>query len=872
MKKTRVLSILFAIGFIGSLFTGCANGSSSDDKKDDKKKDTTETTEESNTPAAESRQGQLDAASAGATVTLDSSFADTELTVAKALTVDGNSISGLTVTVSSDVSSSVTLKNFKNAKIRVASLNNGGNSNVNKINYSASRIGYFNEGGNPAPAPEGEELDHFRKFGDDAVPLHLEGCTIDEFEAEADVTLYLEGDTKKTEIEDLYLRKGVEDFTFIEDDKNVSHSSEVGKLYIEDGLEEINLIGGSFDAVDFADDITNEIKFKYDEEFGQFDDALIAEIKARNDVEARDIALADNIPTEQNSGVYEFEMSRTEFEALNGHIDILFLTSEQRTGIQNRDPFQPETYLAYMTYDTPAYDMSIMGPFAVEKNSQGSFETGLNAVYGASRTFLDYAFTAHSFKITTLEKYLSYSKEAVVINIGSDKVTVLVNKNAIKKSDLLMCTGYPNLDEDGEPINGKAEGGTKLTDIDLQNYEPYLGINFEGEMHSISGPFGQLQYDPSQPKTKALTALDPSTSNFTTAIAEDITAPTGWSKQAIPRVYTLFPMEKSRTAYPDVSNVTYPDITISSNKVTVNYCNAAGTTTSTEQVLRENISPYDDDFEYYLDNQFKKIIYGSTTPEWEEIYEQYNIAEDAALTLYARPKRNITISNPEMDPYMGDEFCYLNFASNGVFIGGMPALVYGSYNASTKEYSDPITDPSTIEDNSTIYIKSPVVKFNASDGTNSEYLGTVKLVKILEVVIDILENPNSLMNDVEKSYYSKFYTTSALTTAYTSATLKLLSDGADVYSDGPKFMLQENKSNPETGESWSEITEVKTYAQFKDWLNEGNSFSYFYMDSEMQDHTVTITKDNFGDYKQRFCSELQGITVPPAENNPGNGD
>ena len=835
-------------------------------------------------------QTSITNAANGGSVTLSPSGvvpAGSTITINKPLTVNGNNIDGLTVKVASNITSNVTLKNFTKAKIQIVAPATPATPAITS-NY------YFARGADDeTPEPpanttqndDSEELDHFKKFGDEGLPLFLEGCTIERFDADKDVTLHLETGDKKSEIKDLYLNNGTDGFTFIEDDKEISadNKSSVGTLYVEHGLEEINLIGGSFDDVNFADSIPDdaEIKFKYDEEFGQFDDAKLAEIKEREFIDAKDIALADNIPDAQNTGVYTFEMSPTEFAALNGHIGILFLTGEQYSAITSATPGQPDSYLASMTYDTPAYDMSIMGPFAVEKNAQGSFATGLNAVFGASRTFLDYAFTARSFKITTLEKHLSYSKEAVIIDIASDKVTVIVNKNAIKKSDILMCTGYPNVDENGQEINGKAEGGTKLTEIDLQNYVPYLGINFNGEMHYTGSGFGPIQLDPLvyPTKTPYLAQLDTNNSHFSSSnvIAEEVVAPTGMSKQSIPRVYTLFPMSKSRDAdaYPDVSDVTYPDITITSDKVTVKYCNAEGTITSTELALRENISPEDDAYEYYLDNQFKKIVYvsGGATPDWDKIYEQYNIDEDANVILYALPKRTITISNPENEPYMAPELCYLNFTSNGVFNGlsEYPVLVYGSYNTSTKEYSNPITDPSTIANNSTIYIKSPVVKFNTSNGTTAEYLGTIKLVKVLEVICDMLENPNSTMSETEKSYYSKFYTTAALSTAYTSATLKFLADGADVYSDGPKFLFQENVSTG-NGESSSQVTQVKTYAQFKAWLaeeeNANFSFNFYYMNPETQNgSTIPITKINFGDYKQIFCSQLNGITIPPATNN-----
>ncbi len=511
MKKTRVLSILFSIVFIGSLFTGCANGSSSDDKKDDKKKDTTETTEESNTPAAESRQGQLDAASAGATVTLDSSFADTELTVAKALTVDGNSISGLTVTVSSDVSSSVTLKNFKNAKIRVASVN-GSNNNVNRINYSAGRIGYFNEGGerdpgktDPArpdpiiPDPQ-DPADHdaeLKNLGFDSVPLRLEGCTVDVIEAEAKLALYLENGEDRTTIDEIKLKEGSEEFTFIEldnKDTQLDDKSKVAKLSIEyegdaDERAKINLIGGTFDAVDLTDDYAGKgLDFKYDEEFAEhqlaFDETAFF---ANTKVEEKDVLIADN-NEETLSGVWKIELDKSDIDKyFNGCVSIVFLNEKQMKILKGEEPYNELPIEAY-TYElfnanNPIYCLTSMGDFQYDKVNTNELKT-LSASESAIWTVGGYdEYGQPQFEQKTFQQYPNYPKESVIVKEGTrteeneagetetiKTITYYVNLDNIKKSDLLI-----GAEGDSAAIGGP---GSKASYVELAGYKPYFAVDF----------------------------------------------------------------------------------------------------------------------------------------------------------------------------------------------------------------------------------------------------------------------------------------------------------------------------------------------------------------------------------------------------------
>ena len=163
------------------------------------------------------------------------------------------------------------------------------------------------------------------------------------------------------------LREGAEKFTFIENDDGiaVADRSSIGTLFIDDGLKEINLIGGSFDNVDFADDFADKkLDFNYDAEFDQFKDDSFME---KAFVEERDIAIAEYEAT-NGKGVYKFEMTTADFNKLNGYMGIIFLNDEQaKTATGNYDL---EAFQRKATYDTPMYNMSIMGAFRVKERKE----------------------------------------------------------------------------------------------------------------------------------------------------------------------------------------------------------------------------------------------------------------------------------------------------------------------------------------------------------------------------------------------------------------------------------------------------------------------------------------------------------------------
>ena len=457
--KLAILSmVLFA-----TIFAGCSNSSEP----------------EPATPTGTTFQSQIDAAAAGTTVTLNANYSGSSIVINKALTVDGNNVANLSIIVSPSVSSNVTLRNFRNASITI------GTSARRAIARERSENG------------SGDD-EKFDKLGDDALPLFLEGCTIDKIEAEDDVTLYLENGEKKSEIGELKLKEGVEEFTFVEFDDNgkevadkpatpTAQKSKVGKLIIEDDeVDEINLIGGVFDDVDFANGVTaSDIdSLKYDKEFAdQFGaDAKTTLLDAVPEAKKEDIGVAEN--SGATSGVWSFSMRQDVFDSLNGYLNIVFMKDSQKTaltdsGVSSSYCGVPLSAMEYgqlqnvATMSEPIYTMQPAGNFTIDQSLQG-----IKTVYGSEYCYLDYSKSQkrggevdYSTDVVLLTKYRNYNKEAVLVDYQNSTVTIYVDTSKIRKNDVLSCAIQPEGSEE-------QEAGTKLSDFDLTGYKPYLAIDW----------------------------------------------------------------------------------------------------------------------------------------------------------------------------------------------------------------------------------------------------------------------------------------------------------------------------------------------------------------------------------------------------------
>ncbi len=493
-------------------------------------------------------QSQIDNATAGSSVTLNRNYSGNSITINKALTVDGNGIENLTITIASNVSNNVTLRNFRNANVTVA---------------SSSRMALDNR--MARTANDTEEADKFAKIGDGDLPLHIEGCTIEKLDLGKDVALYLENGDEKSIIEELSLKEGVVDFSFIEFDENgkevadktataTAEKSKIEKLSIEDdGIAKINLIGGVISDVDFADGVTaSDIgSLKYDKEFAdQFGNeaktALLDAVPATN---KEDVGVAKHASA---SGVYKFTMTRDEFNTYNGNITIVFMTGSQKDTITSHQgnftywtgTEGSSTLETVATYATPVYAAIPAGHFKVNETTTN----GLKSVQGSEFAYGDYAHAAanghpHWLEredIVVLSHYRNYNKEAFIVDLGSSTVDIYVNTAAIKKSDLVVCVGSIG-DEDP-----KAEYGSKISEMDLSNYTPYLAVN--------RNTSGEISFSPD----------DTVTLNGNTAFvscSNDLPYFQSLKMSNNDLFYAIFAM--SSGSYPaGTSNVAYPNIAV----------------------------------------------------------------------------------------------------------------------------------------------------------------------------------------------------------------------------------------------------------------------------------------------------------------------
>ena len=658
MKKNKVLALgLCSILLLSAAFTGCSNDSSNDSTSSSSSTSQPGTgnnnggannggagTETVNTGL----QAVITAAKAGSSVSLSAGTvaAGSSITIDKALTVDGNGIEGLTVKVSSDVSSNVVLKNFKKATIKV----------YTPAAVSSSVRSARAADGEPGNAEAGKE--ELKKLGNDVMPLYLEGCTIEKLEAEEDFTLYLGSGEEKTVIDELYLKEGVEDFTFVEFDEKdtaTAEKSKVEKFNIEDdGIKEINLIGGTFGDVIFADDFASEIDFKYDKEFE--DQFVKDDFMNENFIKESDIAIADNVTSAGKSGVYKLEINKEDFDYLNGNVSIVFLKDEQIEMLNPKDHTPAATNkFKLFTPEMPIYCMSFAGDFGIEVD-----KSGLNTVYGSESYIFKPVWKNGicNFKTVVFDTYPVYSKEAVIADVGDKTVTYYVDMNAVKKSDLIV--GANTIDSN--PIGGPGE---KLSDIDLTGYKAYFAID-------VRKMFVEFNRDPVNIANQKSFAVE--NRDDYRRFADGLTAPDNPEEVIEPAYITTEALKSSQAISMDGDSIeipVYDSVQFSTgmpyllffamNETDAYPAGAASTTDAAVEVkdaeyatvyyfdkdgkkgegtkvnklsLRSQNLKYDD-FEYYTDEALKNYAFAPSADS--------NAVFEIPDTLYARPYREINV-------------------------------------------------------------------------------------------------------------------------------------------------------------------------------------------------------------------------------------
>ena len=541
MKKIRTFTaILFSLLLIGGGLAGCNNDP------------------EPETVTNPVQQSSIDNAIAGSIVNLSGENDGGSLVIDKPLTVNGNGARNIAITISAGVRQNVVLRNFRNAKITVSD-----------IPARMARV-----------ADDDEPMDKsFKYLGDDALPVKLEGCTVDLFEAKKDVAIYLDNGEKKSDIAEIKLKDGVEDFTFVEFDKSgiiTDDKSEVGKLSIEDGVEKINLIGGTFGDVALADDFSGSIDFKYDKEFDDqlnfpgkdtfLGDAKIAE---------KDVGVAEK---NGSNNVYEFTLSNDLFSILNGHLFVLFRKDSDASA--------------------PIYAAIPTGLFTVDTENKSS-GTSIKSIYGSERGYVDYAAARARGQyggylnqdVVKLTHYRNYNKEAFVASLSDTDVKFYVDTSKIRKEDVIVCSPEAHGPQD--------EACTKVSEINLEGYTPY----FAADSASLPALNSQEEYEARE-------------SQITARFGEEGDELRCYNSVKFlfgqPR-YKALPMTQGGS-YPDVSGLSYSQIAVD---------------TSTEDPFGDDLEPEDDD---YL-NIYAKNVYFNC--DWDTPYS--SLREDLIRTFDEQP-------------------------------------------------------------------------------------------------------------------------------------------------------------------------------------------------------------------------------------------
>lgn len=517
MKKTlSVFIVLSSLLLVGMGFIGCKNNAEP----------------EPETPSSGPvSQTVIDNAIAGSVVNFDGSSEGGSITINKPLTVNGNGARNVSIIISSNVRQNVVLRNFRDATISVVD-----------IPARMARAGDDDE----------EDDKSYKYLGDDALPVKLEACTIELFESEKDVAIYLNNGELKSDIEEIKLKEGVEDFTFVEFDKSgiiTDDKSEVGKLSIEDGVEKINLIGGTFDDVSLADDFSGTIDFKYDKEFADQlnfsgKDVFLADTK----IVEKDVGIAEK---DGSHTVYQFELSNEIFDMLNGHLFVLLKNDS--------DPL------------APIYAAIPAGLFTVDLEHKTS-GTSLMSIYGSERAYIDYAAARArgmygsylNQDVVRLTHCRNYNKEAFVASVTDSGVTFYVDTSKIRKEDVLICPSYAHGPQD--------EACTKVSDINLEGYTPY----FAAELYSLP-PTNEEQ----SRRNRIESVFGPEGEEIRSynAVKFSFGAP-----------YCLPCRMASAASYPNVSGLSYSQIAVNPDQM---------------DPFGENLDPEDDDFlNFYVKNVY----------------------------------------------------------------------------------------------------------------------------------------------------------------------------------------------------------------------------------------------------------------------------
>ena len=122
----------------------------------------------------------------------------------------------------------------------------------------------------------------------------------------------------------------------------------------------------------------------------------------------------------------------------------------------------------------PVYAAIPTGTFKIDMDGD---KTKPLTIFGSEGGYIDYAAAFarglpyyEKQDVVVLENYRNYNKEAFIATVHNSIVSIYVNMAEIKKNDIVICAHT----EEG----AYGEAGTKMTEINLAGYKPYISFNW----------------------------------------------------------------------------------------------------------------------------------------------------------------------------------------------------------------------------------------------------------------------------------------------------------------------------------------------------------------------------------------------------------
>ena len=169
--------------------------------------------------------------------------------------------------------------------------------------------------------------------------------------------------------------------------------------------------------------------------------------------------------------MYKFDIPEDIYGSFDGRYTIVFMTDAQAQAMTGME-FSIDSTVANMEH--PVYAAIPTGTFKIDMDGD---KTKPLTIFGSEGGYIDYAAAFarglpyyEKQDVVVLENYRNYNKEAFIATVHNSIVSIYVNMAEIKKNDIVICAHT----EEG----AYGEAGTKMTEINLAGYKPYISFNW----------------------------------------------------------------------------------------------------------------------------------------------------------------------------------------------------------------------------------------------------------------------------------------------------------------------------------------------------------------------------------------------------------